>query len=98
MNTMTLPLSRLEPFKGEWENCAISIGKSSVLFDPDSPCWREFNERRKVFVEPNATPAKARGLGDTIAKITSAVGIKPCGGCNRRKAMLNKIVPYKPNE
>jgi hypothetical protein len=40
----------------------------------------------------------SRGLGDTVAKITSAVGIKPCGGCKDRQATLNKRVPYKRME
>ncbi len=35
-------------------------------------------------------------LGDTIAFITSSVGIKPCGGCKERQEMLNKLLPYKP--
>jgi hypothetical protein len=35
------------------------------------------------------------GLGDTIAKATSAVGIKPCDGCKRRQAWLNRKFPYK---
>ena len=33
------------------------------------------------------------GLGDIIAKATSAVGIKPCGGCKKRKEKLNKLFP-----
>jgi len=37
---------------------------------------------------------KSRGLGDTIAKISKAVGIKPCGGCKKRQAKLNKLLPY----
>ena len=37
----------------------------------------------------------SRGLGDTIAKATKAVGIKPCGGCKKRQEWLNKKVPYK---
>jgi pantoate kinase len=31
------------------------------------------------------------GLGDVVAKITSAFGIKPCSGCKKRQAKLNKI-------
>lgn len=38
---------------------------------------------------------KSKGLGDTIAKVTSAVGIKPCGGCKKRQEKLNKIFPYE---
>jgi len=41
--------------------------------------------------------SKARGLGDTIAKITSSLGIKPCGGCKKRQEKLNKLVPYGNN-
>ena len=50
---------------------------------------------------------KSKGLGDTIQKITNATGlsaltnmlqkngvIKDCG-CNKRKEVLNKAVPYK---
>jgi hypothetical protein len=30
------------------------------------------------------------GLGDVIKRATSYVGIKPCGGCRRRAAALNR--------
>jgi len=53
-------------------------------------------------------PMKSKGLGDDIAKITSATrldklaetineiitGNKDCG-CNKRKETLNKMFPYK---
>ncbi len=38
--------------------------------------------------------ARVRGLGDTIAKATTALGIKPCGGCKKRQELLNRLVPY----
>ena len=38
---------------------------------------------------------ESSGLGDTIAKMTKAVGIKPCGGCKKRQEWLNEKVPYK---
>ena len=38
---------------------------------------------------------KSRGLGDTIAKMTGAIGIKPCGGCKKRQKYLNEKVPYR---
>ena len=43
----------------------------------------------------NSKTQKARGLGDTVAKMTKAVGIKPCGGCKKRQEWLNKKVPYR---
>lgn len=33
------------------------------------------------------------GLGDVVAGATTAVGIKPCGGCAKRKAAMNKATP-----
>jgi hypothetical protein len=41
---------------------------------------------------------QSKGLGDTIAKITSAVGIKPCGGCAKRQMYLNRLIPYKKKD
>ena len=37
--------------------------------------------------------AKPVGLGDTVATVTTAAGIKPCGGCKKRQAALNKATP-----
>ena len=42
-------------------------------------------------------PAPPRGFGDTVAAITNAVGIKPCGGCKARQAALNKLFPFGNN-
>jgi len=30
------------------------------------------------------------GLGDVVKRVTSTFGIKPCGGCERRAAALNR--------
>lgn len=38
---------------------------------------------------------ESKGLGDTIAKVTSALGIKPCGRCKKRQQKLNEMFPYK---
>lgn len=37
---------------------------------------------------------KIKGAGDIIAAITTAVGIEPCDGCNKRKEQLNKLFPF----
>jgi hypothetical protein len=36
-----------------------------------------------------------KGLGDTISRVTSKVGIKECGGCKKRKAALNNKFKYR---
>lgn len=40
-------------------------------------------------------PKPLRGLGDAISAATSALGIRPCGGCGRRAEWLNQAVPFK---
>jgi len=39
-----------------------------------------------------------RGLGDVVERVAAKVGIKPCGGCKERKALLNRIVPFAGTE
>ena len=34
------------------------------------------------------------GLGDVIKRVTSAIGIKPCAGCERRAAALNRWLVF----
>jgi hypothetical protein len=34
------------------------------------------------------------GAGDVIKRGTSAVGIRPCGGCQRRAAALNRRIVF----
>jgi hypothetical protein len=54
--------------------------------------------------ETQSTPNKLRlpgfitdqeiGLGDLVKRITYAAGIKPCGGCERRAAALNRWMVF----
>jgi hypothetical protein len=34
------------------------------------------------------------GLGDVVRRITYAMGIRPCGGCERRASTLNRRVVF----
>lgn len=34
------------------------------------------------------------GLGDAIKHVTYAMGIKPCGGCEKRAAALNRWIRF----
>jgi hypothetical protein len=34
------------------------------------------------------------GLGDAVKRATYAVGIRPCGGCDRRAAALNRWMVF----
>jgi hypothetical protein len=41
---------------------------------------------------PGLTPDAEIGLGDLVGRATSAAGIRPCTGCLRRAAALNRLV------
>ena len=34
------------------------------------------------------------GLGDAIKRVTSAMGIRPCGGCEKRAGVLNRWMTF----
>jgi hypothetical protein len=54
--------------------------------------------------EPGRQPHRVRlpgflieeeiGLGDTVKRVTYAMGIKPCSGCERRAAALNRWMRF----
>ncbi len=54
--------------------------------------------------EPESRPYRVRlpgflvgdeiGLGDAIKRVTYAMGIKPCGGCEKRAAALNRWMHF----
>jgi hypothetical protein len=41
---------------------------------------------------PGFSAEKAIGLGDTLKRVSAAIGIRPCGGCGRRAEALNRRV------
>lgn len=44
-------------------------------------------------VEDDQPASVAPGLGDAVAAATKAVGVRPCGGCQRRQEALNRATP-----
>jgi hypothetical protein len=54
-----------------------------------SPARRRVRLPRFVATEPV-------GLGDVVKRVTTAVGIKPCGACQERAARLNQWVQFGP--
>lgn len=53
------------------------------------------SEEKDQKTEIKQDTKKSKGLGDTIKKVTDKMGIKQCGGCKRRQALLNQYFPYK---
>jgi hypothetical protein len=56
---------------------------------PDKPERQSHRVRLPGFIADEDV-----GLGDLIKRATAAVGIKPCGGCARRAATLNRWMVF----
>jgi hypothetical protein len=65
------------------------------------------NQTEKAIVDQRDTkPFKVRlpgfiadeqiGLGDAIKRVTYAIGLKPCAGCEKRAAILNRWMVFRP--
>ncbi|HEY5958959.1 MAG TPA: hypothetical protein VIV60_20510 [Polyangiaceae bacterium] len=39
---------------------------------------------------------KSIGLGDVVKRATTAIGVRPCGGCGRRAESLNRTIVFRP--
>jgi len=72
----------------------VSIPSEQTALDLLALPEEKLTSQQKEVVAVLRVRRPSKGLGDTIAKVTEAVGIKPCGGCKKRQARLNKLVPY----
>jgi hypothetical protein len=60
-----------------------------------NPSSEERPERQPHRVRlPGFLVEKEIGLGDAIKRVTSAIGIRPCGGCKQRAAALNRWMTF----
>ena len=64
------------------------MNKTNISVDKDSE-----PEPFKIRL-PGFIAEKEIGLGDCIKRITYAVGIKPCSGCEQRASALNRRVVF----
>ncbi|OUL81212.1 hypothetical protein CA602_25930 [Paraburkholderia hospita] len=56
--------------------------------DSKGPAGKPGTTPRRVHL-PGFLSEQDIGLGDAIKRTTSYIGIKPCGGCERRATALN---------
>lgn len=60
------------------------------IFQPVSSGYRCINCSAVKKKPTKRNCGMKKGFGDTISNIIKAVGVKPCGGCQKRRAKLNK--------
>tara|TARA_R110002020_G_scaffold115383_1_gene265292 strand:+ start:1635 stop:1937 length:303 start_codon:yes stop_codon:yes gene_type:complete len=93
----------------DWKckHCGIEVPMREDEFPVYCPCGAIGTSFEETIIKPhplqrmNAGSTKdrpAKGLGDTIAKITHKLGFKSCGGCKKRQAYLNEKFPYKKRD
>lgn len=74
------------------------IGFGGDAGHPRTPVEAERGLRGPRVVVPVPGLHRAQGLGDVVKRLTSAVGIEPCGGCQQRAEKLNRAVRFSPWE
>lgn len=103
MRKVTFTIERLKgmdrpaEYIDDLRTCALEVTEADMSFDADGACYQALlaKYRAKPAIIMPVAVQRSRGVGDTIARITTAVGIKPCGGCAKRQAALNKMFSYK---
>jgi hypothetical protein len=69
------------------------VNKMSEEESKDTRAARGERKPRRVRL-PGFVSDDDVGLGDTIKRATSTVGIRPCGGCERRAAAFNRWMVF----
>jgi hypothetical protein len=47
------------------------------------------------WIKQNTVDKGDKGVGDTVKRVVDKVGIKECGGCAKRREILNQSLPYR---
>jgi hypothetical protein len=63
------------------------------MTDPLTPAPAPDRKSRTVRL-PGFVRDEPVGLGDAIKRATTAIGLKPCSGCQERAARLNQRVQF----
>ena len=74
-----------------FESQALDVGavKASPSAAASARTHQQFNVSLPGFVNDSSI-----GLGDAVKHVTSQMGFRPCGGCERRAAALNRWLGF----
>lgn len=84
---LIIKLTVLPSVKGIVEDIKKKGTKVPDGYDIPADVWEDLRRDYKL--------APSRGFGDTFAKVAKAFGVKSCGGCDKRRAKLNKLIRYE---
>jgi len=94
-----------------WQDCGVKGGGCCAINEYERPSFGVcLLACEKNTDKPNVQKAKkmlgikkhkSKGFGDTVKKIINKITrgkVKPCGGCEKRKELLNKLIPYEDKD
>jgi len=93
-----------------WKKCGVNKGGCCNINEYERPsygvcllvCKKNTNKPKpKKAKRMLGISNKSRGLGDTVERIIKKVTrgkVKPCGGCKKRRELLNKMIPYEDKD
>jgi hypothetical protein len=64
------------------------------MTDPNPTATDDTRSRPRKVRLPGFITDEQVGLGDVVQRVTYAMGIKPCGGCERRAAAMNRWMVF----
>jgi hypothetical protein len=59
---------------------------------------QEQPQARHIVALPSFVTSESIGLGTALKRITTAVGVPPCGGCNKRADALDRFLAFSPRD
>lgn len=75
-----------------WKDCGIIGGGCCNIDRYERPSYGVCLKVCQFNTKP-----QARGFGDTVSRVIKKLSrgkIKQCGGCKKRRQLLNKLIPY----
>lgn len=85
------PLVNVQPIaQGQWRGWYHGTDIHPTIYD--ARVWEPVRNAYGAIV--NLRQRRMRGVGDAVARMTSAVGIKPCAPCQQRQRKLNRWFPF----
>lgn len=64
--------------------------------EPENPTAKDEMQTKPYQVKlPGFIADEEVGLGDVVKRVTYAMGIKPCSGCEQRAAALNRWMVFR---
>ena len=78
-----------------------ALHRHMLTTDPHRHPWRRWGWSPRQIAQAQRDEhawlrqqSRMRGAGDAVARVTEALGVKPCEPCKQRQAKLNRWWPF----